>query len=292
MVDVPFAADRRTVDSRDRRRPESPRACGSRPDTSGPVDLGVRDRVDHALPGPGAIAGLQSPLPGRDRVRGRLARRRVTGEKLAVRAAPARRGCPGCARSARRTPRSSAARTATAIDAVERAVRRRPPPRKHEERRAETCSSRGVRDVADIGAEHRRPPCASKKSALARVAGRPVPARAGSRRVGRPSRSMRKIARSCGSASTICFRRSCSRGWSCRTALSGMPRTISSTSAMAPLDGLEDLERVLVKDIERALDPIIGDGVFVAIVQPGGECEQQDRQDGTCHHHQLQQSNC
>jgi hypothetical protein len=27
-----------------------------------------------------------------------------------------------------------------------------------------------------------------------------------------------------------------------------------------PLDGLEDLERVLVKDIERALDPIIGDG--------------------------------
>ncbi|MET0221023.1 MAG: hypothetical protein ABW213_10240 [Tardiphaga sp.] len=59
-----------------------------------------------------------------------------------------------------------------------------------------------------------------------------------------------------------------------------------------PLDGLEDLERVLVKDIERALDPIIGDGVFVAIVQPGGECEQQDRQDGTCHHHQLQQSNC
>ncbi len=30
------------------------------------------------------------------------------------------------------------------------------------------------------------------------------------------------------------------------------------------LDGLKDLERVLVKDIERAFDPIIGDGVFVA----------------------------
>jgi hypothetical protein len=49
---------------------------------------------------------------------------------------------------------------------------------------------------------------------------------------------------------------------------------------------------VLVKDIEGALDPIIRDRIFVAIVQPGGEAEKQDRQDGTCNHHQLQQPNC
>jgi hypothetical protein len=32
--------------------------------------------------------------------------------------------------------------------------------------------------------------------------------------------------------------------------------------------------------------------MFVAIVEPGGEAEKQDRQDDTCNHHQLQQSYC
>ncbi len=40
------------------------------------------------------------------------------------------------------------------------------------------------------------------------------------------------------------------------------------------LDRLKDLERMLVKDVERALDPVIGDGMLMAIVQPGRKGEQ------------------
>ena len=57
------------------------------------------------------------------------------------------------------------------------------------------------------------------------------------------------------------------------------------------LDRLKDLKRMLVKDIERALDPVIGDGMLMAVVQPGRKCEQHDRQHHRRNHHQLQQSN-
>jgi hypothetical protein len=49
---------------------------------------------------------------------------------------------------------------------------------------------------------------------------------------------------------------------------------------------------VLVQDVERALDPVIGEVVLVAIVEPGRECEQQGRQHHRRNHHQLQQPNC
>ncbi len=58
------------------------------------------------------------------------------------------------------------------------------------------------------------------------------------------------------------------------------------------LDRLKDLERVLVQNIEGALDPVIGDGVLVAIAQPGRESEKHGRQDHRPNHHQLQQPNC
>jgi len=57
------------------------------------------------------------------------------------------------------------------------------------------------------------------------------------------------------------------------------------------LDRLKDLERMLVKDVERALDPVIGDGIFMAVVQPGRKGEQHERQHHRRNHHQLQQSN-
>ena len=58
------------------------------------------------------------------------------------------------------------------------------------------------------------------------------------------------------------------------------------------LDGLKDLERVLMKDIERALDAVVGDGMLMAVVQPRRECEQNGRQHHRRNHHQMQQSNC
>ena len=56
------------------------------------------------------------------------------------------------------------------------------------------------------------------------------------------------------------------------------------------LDRLKDLEGMLVKNIERTLDPVIGDGIFMAVVQPGRKGEQHDRQHHRRNHHQLQQS--
>jgi len=57
------------------------------------------------------------------------------------------------------------------------------------------------------------------------------------------------------------------------------------------LDRLKNLERMLVKDVERALDPVIGDGIFMAVVQPARKGEQHERQHHRRNHHQLQQSN-
>ena len=57
------------------------------------------------------------------------------------------------------------------------------------------------------------------------------------------------------------------------------------------LDRLKDLERVLVKDIERTLDAIVGDVQLMAVIEPGGKSEQHKGQNNRCNHHQLQQSN-
>jgi hypothetical protein len=58
-----------------------------------------------------------------------------------------------------------------------------------------------------------------------------------------------------------------------------------------PLDGLEHLERMLVQDVERALDPVIGEVALVVVVEPGRECEQHGRKHHRRNHHQLQQPN-
>ena len=55
------------------------------------------------------------------------------------------------------------------------------------------------------------------------------------------------------------------------------------------LDGLEHLERMLVQDIERAVDALVADALGVAVADPGGEGEQHRRQHHRCHHHQLEQ---
>ena len=56
------------------------------------------------------------------------------------------------------------------------------------------------------------------------------------------------------------------------------------------LDRLKDLERVLMKDVERTLDPVIGEGMLMTIAQPRSEYEKHDRQHHRCGHHKLQQS--
>src|SRR5262249_30003465 len=58
------------------------------------------------------------------------------------------------------------------------------------------------------------------------------------------------------------------------------------------LDGLKDLERMLMNDIERPLDAVVGDAQLVVVVQPGREREQHERQHHRCNHHQLQQADC
>ena len=58
------------------------------------------------------------------------------------------------------------------------------------------------------------------------------------------------------------------------------------------LDRLEHLERVLVQNIERALDALIGDGIFVVIIQPGRPCEQRGGEHHRRDHHQLEHANC
>ena len=55
------------------------------------------------------------------------------------------------------------------------------------------------------------------------------------------------------------------------------------------LHGLEDLERVLVQDIERALDAVVGDGIFMLVALPRRKAEQHGRKHHRCNHHQLQQ---
>src|SRR5262249_6157035 len=42
------------------------------------------------------------------------------------------------------------------------------------------------------------------------------------------------------------------------------------------LDRLKDLEGMLVKDIERAFDPVVSDGILMAVVQPGRKGEQHE----------------
>ncbi len=58
------------------------------------------------------------------------------------------------------------------------------------------------------------------------------------------------------------------------------------------LDGFEHLEGMLVQDVERPLDALVGDLLRVPIIDPGGEPEQDRRQDDRGHHHQLQKPNC
>ncbi len=58
----------------------------------------------------------------------------------------------------------------------------------------------------------------------------------------------------------------------------------------AAVDGLEHLERVLMGDIERALDLAVGDVLCRCVGDRGGEDEQCNRQRQGCRHHPLQQS--
>ncbi len=51
------------------------------------------------------------------------------------------------------------------------------------------------------------------------------------------------------------------------------------------LHGLEDLQRMLVENVERPLDLVIGDRVLMAIAEPRCEHEQHRRQHDRCNHH-------
>ena len=58
------------------------------------------------------------------------------------------------------------------------------------------------------------------------------------------------------------------------------------------LDGFEDLQCVLVQNVEGALDAVVGNLLRMAVIEPGGENEQDRRQDDRGDHHQLQEPNC
>ena len=58
------------------------------------------------------------------------------------------------------------------------------------------------------------------------------------------------------------------------------------------LDSLKDLERMLVENVEGALDALVGGRLDMDVVEPRRkgvqDCRQHDRRD----HHQLQEPNC
>ena len=56
------------------------------------------------------------------------------------------------------------------------------------------------------------------------------------------------------------------------------------------VDGLEDLKRLLLHDVERAPDALVGDVVKLAIANPRGVDEQRRRQNHRGDHHKLQQA--
>ena len=57
------------------------------------------------------------------------------------------------------------------------------------------------------------------------------------------------------------------------------------------LDGLKHFQRVLVQDVERALDAVVGDRLLMAVVLPARKGEQHERQHDRSNQHELQQSN-
>ncbi len=56
------------------------------------------------------------------------------------------------------------------------------------------------------------------------------------------------------------------------------------------IDGLENLERLLLHHIERTYDALVGDAVNIAVADPAAVSEQRRRQDHRGDHHGLQQA--
>ncbi len=56
------------------------------------------------------------------------------------------------------------------------------------------------------------------------------------------------------------------------------------------LDRLEHLQRMLVQDIERAFDALIGRGLDLPVIDPRREHEQHRGQHQRGHHHQFQET--
>ncbi len=119
---VPLAADRRAVDARDDVDRKTLELAEANP-IRRPIDLGVRDRVDHAFPGPGHRL-LQS-APGRETGRA-VAHRRVMGEKFSIRLHQ-RKEASRAAPDQRVEVLEVARQHRDRDDAIERAVRRGAP---------------------------------------------------------------------------------------------------------------------------------------------------------------------
>jgi hypothetical protein len=277
----PFTADRRTVDASDDvdRKPleltitDSPFGC---------VDLGPCDREDAALPflcdrGAQTAAGLEAPI-------GSL---RITGEKTAVRTD--QRVKASRAAADERIEFLEVLRQHGDRDhAVELTISQRTPPAENKERRAKTRQLRRE-DLADIGtgiAGHLR----GEEASLARVkVARYSPQLAGNERPAVPidEKDRPHLRQRIDDALHALVE-----------ARLIFPDVVVGHAAHdfidfgdGTLDRLKDLKRMLVKDIERALDPVIGDGILMAVVQPARKGKQHDRQHHRRNHHQLQQSN-
>jgi hypothetical protein len=277
----PFGPDRRAIDAGDDVDGEALELTLTDA-PFGRVDLGLPDRADAALLSlrdhrVQSAAWQQRPV-------GPL---RITGQKSAV-STEQRVKASRAAANERIELLEVLRQHGDGDHAVERAVRRRSAPGENKERRTETCQPRRE-NIADIGTGIAGRVHAEEAS-LARVkVARYSPELTGNERPAVPIDEKDRPH----------LRQRVDDVLHALVKVQLVPADVVIGHAAhdlvdfgdGALDRLKDLKRMLVKDIERALDPVIGDGILMAVVQPGRKCEQHDRQHHRRNHHQLQQSN-
>jgi hypothetical protein len=277
----PFGPDRRAIDAGDNVDREALElALTDAP--FGRVDLGLRDRADAALLSlrdhrVQSAAWLQTPV-------GPL---RITGQKSAV-STEQRVKASGAAADERIELLEVLRQHGDGDHAVERAVRRRSAPGENKKRRTETCQPRRE-NIADIGTDIAGHVHVEEASLARAKVARYSPELTGHERPAVPIDEKDRPH----------LRQRVDDVLHALVKVQLVPADVVVGHAThdlvdfgdGALDRLKDLKRMLVKDIERALDPVIGDGILMAVVQPGRKCEQHDRQHHRRNHHQLQQSN-
>src|SRR6266508_1974646 len=260
----PFAADRRSLYPGDRVNRKALELAVADP-PFGAVDLGA-DRVDLALPSL-RDRGLElAARPLRAQLLGRL---RITGEKLAVRAYE-RVEAAWAAADERVELLEILRHDRDRHHAVECAVRRRPAPRENEERRAESCEPR-LHDFADISANVAGAVHVEETALAGAQVGWDLHELAGDER---PAVTVDEEDRA-----QLRQRLDDELHALVQARLVGADGIVGHAThdfidlGDGALDRLKDLERMLVKDIERTLNAVVGDRLLVPVVQPARKTE-------------------